>query len=1082
MHKKFLQMTDHIAIYKIIVLCMVCSCIRSSMFAASNEYNSSNEVMDEEWMRNIDIKDLYSAIPTEHYNSAVQLEHTGDMYDLGNLDDLYLLEGIPESDNTSNSYYPRDLFNLDTINQAGNLGLLEGIPESENIDGRYYMLCPPNPNNGNQKDNIVYIFYRDIDGHTFYINSAECKIYIYPTGDMAYIEDIFYMVYRDSLNNLVYINSSVGPSTFNIENTSKDESSNQGEILFNSLTREAPLKRLAESTSSGSDNNPSAKKYKHTEVVEEGHKSAKLEAFDITANYIDSFESFQHYRYMVHKDTTRDKPHGFSYWFPNRSINNESISCKCGIGIDYKNEMMFWHFLTSSHHNSLAEKIDCIISLSNARRDAEHISSSQIFYHYYFFLKDLKKYIESHINIKHIRAKYNYTDSSKNNICSRSKIEPETLGEIYEETQTDLKWWVNSMSVITEKTEEIKSAGSADAPLKEKLHLILKLPEILRDLVLITPEILSKTMEEMKRTSDSEASRFFCIIEYLYYLVNGDSDGMNTAYKKVQKLSVNRKPINGQSTMMVYGLVYNLFCFFYQCAPFTCVTDVKSKEGKSLHRETHIKNIFQTHCPYIPKNGVFRLHGKRAIVEARINKYTENKEIFMLDQSIDQAIETVKVVDSFSLEGLENVKSLKIVHSDHYHVQLVDNTRHTVKLIPIPYPYCENYNSSDESIQRKTHSIRYIVEYIKSVLKSTYPEKNSKFNVYPFKYNRNDKTWSIVDKNCYQSNKDTALYNVIFGDYDIVFYYFEEDICAKKFSLLEIGSDILKRHKKPRIPIFLTNFMLKNTLVGPYKLFKLYSSIKPEYSNCYKDIKPTKIFCLNENQYRPSSKKTKLPSETRYIKYYYSDFFIQSIYQKKVCTAECFIMCASDKSSLNISQPYVSWYTQVKRSVREYTNYCFSISSAKNIQNDSVLQCEKNVASKFLNRLQRKSSSGDKVTYGVCIYHRSLDSKEVAVPIMCEKMRSLLKEKFNPKIKFKYSFTFFKTLLPRVDIKDIKKNTPVFITVKTFNYAQANLGMHYDIIAALFHNNNSASTKKPAPKTATRKSPRATRARISYTK
>ncbi|KAI5151709.1 hypothetical protein NEAUS05_2575, partial [Nematocida ausubeli] len=918
MHKKFLQMTDHIAIYKIIVLCMVCSCIRSSMFAASNEYNSSNEVMDEEWMRNIDIKDLYSAIPTEHYNSAVQLEHTSDMYDLGDLDDLYLLEGIPESahtsnsyypydlfnmdtinqaenlglflegipesENTSNSYYPCDLFNLDTTNQAENLGLLEGIPESENIDGRYYMLCPPNPNNGNQKDNIVYIFYRDIDGHTFYINSAECKIYIYPTGDMAYIEDIFYMVYRDSLNNLVYINSSVGPSTFNIEDTSKDESSNQGEILFNSLTREAPLKRLAESTSSGSDDNPSAKKCKNTEVVEESHKSAKLEAFDITTNYIDSFESFQHYRYMAHRDTTRDKPHGFSYWFPNRSINNESISCKCGIGIDYKNEMMFWHFLTSSHHNSLAEKIDCIISLSNARRDAEHIPSSQIFYHYYFFLKDLKKYIESHINIKHIRAKYNYRDGSKNNICSRSKIEPETLGEIYEETQTDLKWWVNSMSVITEKTEEIKSAGSADAPLKEKLHFILKLPEILRDLVLITPEILSKTMEEMKRTSDSEASRFFCIIEYLYYLANGDSDGMNTAYKKVQKLSVNRKPINSQSTMMVYGLVYNLFCFFYQCAPFTCVTDVKSKEGKSLHRETHIKNIFQTHCPYIPKNGVFRLCGKRAIVEARINKYTENKEIFMLDQSIDQAIETVKVVDSFSLEGLENVKSLKIVHSDHYHVQLVDNIRHTVKLIPIPYPYCENYNSSDESIQRKTHSIRYIVEYIKSVLKSTYPEKNSEFNIYPFKYSRNSGIWSLIDGNCNWYRKrelDLALSTVNSHKYDVVFYYFEDNITKNYFRCIDFQISVGSSLETPRIPLFLTNFMLISAIISPYIFFGetcIKTEIIKNYATEKKSIEPTKMTIDTAATSQSSSSASPSNNESQpkrsYINYYYSDFLV----------------------------------------------------------------------------------------------------------------------------------------------------------------------------------------------------------------
>ncbi|EHY64792.1 hypothetical protein NERG_02195, partial [Nematocida ausubeli] len=121
---------------------------------------------------------------------------------------------------------------------------------------------------------------------------------------------------------------------------------------------------------------------------------------------------------------------------------------------------------------------------------------------------------------------------------------------------------------------------------------------------------------------------------------------------------------------------------------------------------------------------------------------------------------------------------------------------------------------------------------------------------------------------------------------------------------------------------------------------------------------------------------------------------------------------------------------------------------------------EKNeVALTLLDILQSESSTDDKVTYGLCIYTSS-SGKEVAVPIMCEKMRRLLSENIHSEINSDI-------LPPCIDIKDIKEDTPVFITVKTFNYMQANLGIHYDIIAALFHNNDD-SAPAPKPKSSTK--------------
>ncbi|KAI5164002.1 hypothetical protein NEAUS03_2404, partial [Nematocida ausubeli] len=516
--------------------------------------------------------------------------------------------------------------------------------------------------------------------------------------------------------------------------------------------------------------------------------------------------------------------------------------------------------------------------------------------------------------------------------------------------------------------------------------------------------------------------------------------------------------------------VYDVFCLFYQCAPFTCVADIKSKKNNFLKKEARIKSIFQTHCPHIPQNGVFRLHGKRAIVRPKIKGYIQTVGRSMLNQQENQTSELVSDLRYFDSELIENTEFLKIASSDHYHVQLVDNTRHTVKLIPIPM-----INPSFTKTHKdRTHSIWDIVDYIKSILKSTYPEKDSEFNVYPFKYNRKDRKWAILDK-CVedvpysQKNKDATIYGMNKSRHDIVFYYFEKDIRTTKFALIEfIGPIVLKDSKVVRIPLFLTNFMLDSTLVGPYKISGLDVFSKPKYSSCYKNIKTTKIFYVNSHKYinsqnssaiSPSSNESQ--SERNYTDYYYSDFLIRNIKDCTFCTAECFSMFATD-NHISTFQLSKRWYTQIKRSIREYTNYSFSISAAQNIQSDSLLQCEEKVASTFLDILQSESLSDDKVTYGLCIYTSS-SGKEVAVPIMCEKMRRLLKENINSEIKSKYANWESDILPPRIDTKDIKEDTPVFITVKTFNYTQANLGMHYDMLAALFYNNNN-SALEPTPK------------------
>ncbi|EHY64632.1 hypothetical protein NERG_02251 [Nematocida ausubeli] len=258
--------------------------------------------------------------------------------------------------------------------------------------------------------------------------------------------------------------------------------------------------------------------------------------------------------------------------------------------------------------------------------------------------------------------------------------------------------------------------------------------------------------------------------------------------------------------------------------------------------------------------------------------------------------------------------------------------------------------------------------------------------------------------------------------------------------------------------------MLVNTAVGPYIADSLVYINLLQFISSSTNIKINTIFRANIhtdiNSRNPSdaTKNTNiLQLERSYIDYYYSDFFILNIHEKKVCTAECFSMFSINEVSLNTPKLSIKWLTQIKKSVSEYTSYWLILDPNQNIQKKDQNKCDKTTVSTLLSILQSESSSGDKVTYGLCMYHRFLDGKEVAVPIMCEKMRRLLSENINDEIKSKHANWESDILPPRIDIEDIKEDTPVFITVKTFNYTQANLGMHYDMLAALFHNKNKST-------------------------
>ncbi|OAG32475.1 hypothetical protein NEIG_01398, partial [Nematocida sp. ERTm5] len=89
----------------------------------------------------------------------------------------------------------------------------------------------------------------------------------------------------------------------------------------------------------------------------------------------------------------------------------------------------------------------------------------------------------------------------------------------------------------------------------------------------------------------------------------------------------------------------------------------------------------------------------------------------------------------------ENTPLLTI--KDHYHVQFVDNERHTVTMIHLPYYIHKKENGT--TINYQLHDIRDIVDYLKSIFNIRRSGGNYNIvGVHPFKYSRKDKTWSLI--------------------------------------------------------------------------------------------------------------------------------------------------------------------------------------------------------------------------------------------------------------------------------------------------------------------------------------------------
>ncbi|OAG32419.1 hypothetical protein NEIG_02524 [Nematocida sp. ERTm5] len=704
---------------------------------------------------------------------------------------------------------------------------------------------------------------------------------------------------------------------------------------------------------------------------------------------------------------------------------------------------------------------------------------------------------------KYLTKNYASCYTKKKKVRSGRKLMPfnlieVTLGDIYIKKDINLLWHTESLWVsciiqyIQNSTSTDTEELQKDLDLKRKLLLILCIPEIYEDLFYMQYDEINLVKQRIASEAFSgiakEMSDQFYIIEYLYGEVHTQKKIIEESYKKIQEDKKNS--LYEYSDICVYNLVYKIFIYFYRYSLYLYKANTSSCISNAHHPvQGEISYFAMKNYTKIPRGNIIIYQGKGVIIKT---PFIKCKFIF----------EYTKQAISSNREVLDNVSNLDIIYSyrdsgiavisysHHYHVQLVDNSAHRVHIIHFPF-FMLNNNGSKEC--HYIHTIDDIVNHIRKTFhtntRNVRPLIN---NVYPFKYNRKDKTWSMIGltnnnmkkrklADSIGSEMNKTIEEMDRLGFDVVFYYIQENIKNKDFVLAQFNpisketiSAAYKENKVeakklfdgyvlnnsvPQIPLFLPKFITLAVHIGPYTLNKencLFQKLAKDYQN----LVPIEFSnWLDYMVKKKDRKKTIIELATVYKRElnYYSDFYILGI-NSPYEDCDCYAMNIKQKT-YELNKIKISWYVKKQYDLGEYTNYELDLDhvSFRGKANCELRSTNLHIFFSFLNMLQRKHVSQDMLRYGICIYTRKSTGKSNIVPLLCPEMKALIAALFNKENEMhhmlspalKRNIEFIK-IHQRINIFDTSDVSKVCISIKNVNYTKSKLGIHYNILSAFF--------------------------------
>ncbi|KAI5166415.1 hypothetical protein NEIRO03_1009 [Nematocida sp. AWRm78] len=704
-------------------------------------------------------------------------------------------------------------------------------------------------------------------------------------------------------------------------------------------------------------------------------------------------------------------------------------------------------------------------------------------FYYDGFLDDLVEYIENHGSTIDEYIGYIYTNRKK-----------ETLGDIWLNKEISLYCCCSGIN-----SQMVAEGKGKDAKLKKKLNIILLIPEVYEDFYRITLKQVNIFFSKYKKETINMANRtnnivdqennleikdllgFKYIITYLIHTTQKDEELAEEAYNKIKQIKFsgkNDKSIEDFNAIEVYHLVYNAVSFFYKYIEVAYRIEIDQRDIiKNRTRLIHINTAMQT-----PENSI--VVGASTVKSQKYFKCCMKIKKINIEKNSEIKYRSI-AMDPTSIK-LVTKNSILLAVEDHYHVQFVDNEWHTITMIHLPYYIHRQENCT--TINYQFHTIKDIIFYIQEqVNKRKYKNKKKVINVYAFKYNRQNKTWSLITK---RSDLNRTVHTIENENCNVVFYYIKEDIYKTKFCFAQFvySSEVKNNVKddnmdKTRIPLFLPMHMVYGCVLGPYDKNSInYNAIVRKE---YKDLKPTDYeeiyipLLFNSKLHFFNSQKGKLmssmlmrhmkESDLNYaIKHYYSDFFIRNstdFYEDP----QCYCMNIQQKIDNATGDINITWNTRFYESVYEYTIYKFN----RKMQDErshlgSIIQP---AHASFIDMLQRKNPSMNTALYGHCFYKSYVDIDYKTSSVFCLTMKDLLermnaylvdintkdeiidpisgtilnKKDYDPKFILKD----ISNAIKNSKLQEIRQSGEGIISIRDNNYNGCKYGIHYDIINAL---------------------------------
>ncbi|KAI5189107.1 hypothetical protein NEMIN01_0273 [Nematocida minor] len=421
----------------------------------------------------------------------------------------------------------------------------------------------------------------------------------------------------------------------------------------------------------------------------------------------------------------------------------------------------------------------------------------------------------------------------------------ETLGDIYMRKSLPLNY---SMLEDSNSACQLESKYRA---LVCAVRMALVLPEVHQDFSNITEDLIKETKISKSLSKNTNYQEILLRIQKIAQLnAKGEKDDKlyEEMYSYLEKTCAKGNKLEELRAVELYKVIYTILGKFYESV---AVIDAKKE---------------------------YVLAGKCIIT---------NQKYIKCEKVVDMSGGEEKELPNSAYVLEENKWHVSSDIKPHYHVYYVDNTANQLRMLCMPM--CIGKDRKKHCL----HTIDEIVRYIKSL----YKIKLRLEHVHPFKVKKGTREWSYIKE------KERGLTVKDLAEYEVVFYYIEENLAKTKFTFAEFRPLSAHENHSICVPLFLSPLMQSAVEFGPFAKTEEHT----ELDSVYFEKKVPDVY-----EYREEYTNNNYTDVQKYYKNLY-------ILKDAVASMDCYIMDYKTTRKEDGTVEAV-WYVRMPDSIDAYTH------------------------------------------------------------------------------------------------------------------------------------------------------------------